>query len=135
MRVILCGGRTYNNYPKVKRALDDLDCQGKGITVLVSGACPTGADRLARVWVEEKGYTKGPPARPRVWELIGKGKFYYEFPALWGSYPGGSAGPIRNKEMLEETNPDLVLAFPGGKGTRSTKKLARAANVKVLEVK
>ncbi len=28
---------------------------------------------------------------------------------------GRAAGPIRNKQMLEEGKPDLVAAFPGGR--------------------
>lgn len=30
---------------------------------------------------------------------------------------GKSAGPIRNQTMLDDGKPDLVLAFPGGRGT------------------
>jgi hypothetical protein len=30
---------------------------------------------------------------------------------------GRKAGPIRNQRMLEEGKPDLVMAFPGGRGT------------------
>ena len=30
---------------------------------------------------------------------------------------GYRAGPIRNQEMLDKGKPDLVIAFPGGKGT------------------
>lgn len=139
MVVILCGGRKYADYPKVKMVLDRLDSEG--MTVLVSGGC-TGADRLARRWAEEQGYIKGPPSRPRVWERLPsvtypdtgefcQHKVYMEFPALWGSY-GRAAGPMRNKEMLEETNPDLVVFFPGGTGTAGMKKLAEEAGVKVV---
>lgn len=140
MVVIVCGGRKYANYELVKRVLDDLYAQG--MTVLVSGGC-TGADRLARRWAEEQGYAKGPPARPRVWELLpsasypetgkfGQHRCYIEFPALWGTY-GRSAGPIRNREMLEETRPDLVVAFPGHRGTADMKEQAKRRNVKVVE--
>jgi hypothetical protein len=37
--------------------------------------------------------------------------------------------------MLEEGKPDLVVAFPGGRGTANMVKQARAAAVKVLEAK
>lgn len=51
-----------------------------------------------------------------------------EFPADW------AAGPIRNQRMLNEGKPDLVVAFPGGRGTEDMKKLARRAGIEVLEV-
>lgn len=55
------------------------------------------------------------------------------FPADWKQY-GNSAGPIRNAKMLREGEPDLVVAFPGGKGTANMVRLAKKAGVKVIEV-
>jgi hypothetical protein len=40
-------------------------------------------------------------------------------------------GPIRNKPMLEEGKPDLVVAFPSGRGTANMMKQAREAGVPV----
>jgi hypothetical protein len=37
--------------------------------------------------------------------------------------------------MLTEGHPDLVIAFPGGNGTDMMVKLAKAANVSVIEIK
>ncbi len=34
------------------------------------------------------------------------------FPADWTTF-GNAAGPIRNQQMLDENDVDLVLAFPG----------------------
>lgn len=47
---------------------------------------------------------------------------------------GKAAGFIRNKQMLVEGKPDLVVAFPGGKGTAMMVKLAKTAGVKVIEM-
>lgn len=55
------------------------------------------------------------------------------FPADWNKY-GKRAGYIRNKQMLEEGKPDIVLAFPGGKGTAMMVRLAKEAGVRVIEV-
>ena len=41
---------------------------------------------------------------------------------------------IRNQEMLDEGLPDLVVAFPGGKGTAHMVKIAQKANVMMLQV-
>ncbi len=58
---------------------------------------------------------------------------FKEFPANWDKY-GKAAGPIRNKQMLEEGKPDLVVAFPGGRGTANMVKLAKEAGVEVIEI-
>lgn len=45
----------------------------------------------------------------------------------------GGAGPMRNRQMLDE-KPDLVVAFAGGSGTRNMIDIARRAGVKVIVV-
>jgi UDP-N-acetylmuramoylalanine-D-glutamate ligase len=47
---------------------------------------------------------------------------------------GRSADPIRNRRTLDEGKPDLVVAFPGGRGTAHMVSQARAAGVRVIEV-
>lgn len=57
----------------------------------------------------------------------------HKFPAEWDKY-GKKAGYIRNKQMLEEGKPDLVIAFPGGRGTQMMVDLARKANVEIIVI-
>ena len=45
-----------------------------------------------------------------------------------------NAGPRRNARMLAEGKPDLVVAFPGGRGTADMVSKARAAKVEVMEI-
>ncbi len=63
-----------------------------------------GADTCARIAAEELNIT------------------VEKYPAEWNKY-GQSAGSIRNKQMLTEGNPDLVLAFhaniESSKGTKN----------------
>jgi UDP-N-acetylmuramoylalanine-D-glutamate ligase len=54
------------------------------------------------------------------------------YPAKWDLH-GKSAGPIRNQQMLD-TGVDLVIAFPGGKGTAHMVSIAKKAGVKVVEI-
>lgn len=56
-----------------------------------------------------------------------------EFPAKWKMY-GRSAGAIRNAVMLSEFQPDIVVAFPGGRGTAHMVRIARAAGIDVIEI-
>lgn len=74
-----------------------------------------GADSLAVQWA--RGYKITVEAYPARWSVYGK-----------------KAGYIRNKEMLDEGKPDLVVAFPGGKGTSMMIELARKAGVRVIEI-
>lgn len=43
-----------------------------------------------------------------------------------------AAGHIRNKQMLD-TGIDVVIAFPGGRGTANMVKIAKEANVQVWQ--
>jgi hypothetical protein len=56
-----------------------------------------------------------------------------KFPALWDVH-GRAAGPIRNQLMLDEGKPDLVLAFPGGRGTAHMIDIAEKAGVEVHRI-
>lgn len=110
MRILVCGGRDYTNERICEEVLNGI----RQITCIIEGGA-RGADSLARSYAERHSY-----------ELL-------EYPADWGKY-GKSAGYKRNKQMLEEGKPDLVVAFPGGKGTANMVKLAKEAGVKVHEI-
>lgn len=115
MRVLVCGGRDYSDRDKVFSMLDDLHTGDKGpITLLIEGGA-SGADNLAQMWAAERGV-----ARSTFW-------------ANWRG-EGRAAGPIRNAKMLADGKPDLVVAFPGGRGTQDMCRRARAAGVEVVEV-
>jgi hypothetical protein len=112
--VLVCGGRNFEDHKLLSSVLDELHAQHV-FTVVIHGAA-RGADRLADGWAL---YNKIPP---------------YRFHALWKS-KGKAAGPIRNRRMLEKGKPDLVVAFPGGAGTKDMVSAALGAGVKVLRVK
>jgi hypothetical protein len=83
-----------------------------GFTLLIAGGA-SGADTLAARWAQDRGV----PTQVYMaeWERLGR-----------------EAGPIRNQRMLTEGKPDLVVAFPGGKGTANMVAQARAAGVRVF---
>lgn len=109
MRVLVCGSRHFNDYEKLKEVLD-----GFGITTVIEGEA-RGADRLSRVYAERQGISVLP------------------FPAQWDKH-GKAAGPIRNKQMLAEGNPELVVAFrgPNSRGTQNMIDQATKAGVEVI---
>lgn len=112
MRVLVCGGRAFTDRERLRSALDRIASDAR-IDVVIHGDA-AGADRLAGEWARLSG----------IRELA--------FPADWERH-GRAAGPIRNRRMLVESEPDLVVAFPGGRGTANMMRQARAAGVPVLE--
>jgi hypothetical protein len=112
MKVLVCGGRDFTNSAYVFSTLDKLH-EATPITALMQGGAK-GADDLARQWAASNPGVKR-----------------YVCHADWATH-GRSAGPKRNARMLE-WQPDLVVAFPGGRGTANMVGLAKAAGVKVVE--
>ena len=113
-RVLVCGGRDYRDWHQLSGWLDRIhrEC---GIMVVIHGGA-RGADDLARQWGE-----------------ISVGIEGVEFRADWTAR-GKAAGMIRNQRMLDEGRPDLVVAFPGGRGTADMVRRARKAGVEVIEI-
>lgn len=126
MRVLVTGGRDYDNQIGLFDVLDTLHRQ-KPITTIIHGACRviikdgrrtgvmTGADRIADDWARANGI----PVED-----------YPVDHALDGPWP--AAGPRRNARMLKGSDPDIVVATPGDRGTKNMKDLARAADVRLL---
>lgn len=122
-RILVCGGRDFNDYEFIRNSLDKL-CFDRGWLFdteycmpnihLIHGAA-RGADDCADQW----GVVNWVPTSV--------------YPAEWDKY-GRRAGPLRNIQMLKEGKPDIVVAFPGGRGTEHMKKIAREAGVEVLEI-
>lgn len=129
MRVLVCGGRAYANQHWIFTVLTcqhmltpftELihgDAGNVRVTTMPDGLdyeYTLGADKLAGKWAESVEI----PVRV--------------FRANWRLH-GGAAGPIRNGQMLRDGKPDLVIAFPGGRGTANMIQQARAAGVKIYE--
>ncbi len=115
MRVLVCGGRDYCESSTVWGELDTIrrSLPHDTMTVIQGGA--RGADQIAREWCFAR-YVQ-----------------FENFAADWAAH-GKAAGPIRNQRMIDEGRPDLVLAFPGGRGTADMIRRAKAAGVRVREI-
>lgn len=112
MRVLICGGRHYSDKKAVYDFLDMMHTTYT-ITLLIEGGA-TGADMIANQWARER----------RV-------KFHTE-QAKWEQYKR-AAGPIRNNEMLMK-NPQVVIAFPGGIGTKNMMNQAKNLGIEVIDI-
>lgn len=109
MKILVCGGRDYKDYGLVVTTIDD----HKPTAIITGGA--TGADRLAGLYANVMHIPL--TVYPANWKLHGK-----------------KAGHLRNQQMLDEGKPDLVIAFPGGKGTANMIGKALFAKVPVVQV-
>ena len=116
-RVLVCGGRDFNDAEKLVEKLDLLreEHEAKGNRVVVIHGDAKGADYLANSWAE-----------------FHKLKIK-KFPANWKKF-GKAAGHIRNAQMLEESSPDVVVAFPGGRGTQNMIQQAEKYGVPVIKI-
>ena len=112
-RILVCGGRDFDNQALLFGVLDMLAEQSHVFTIIQGGA--DGADRLARMW-----------CHTRLCRME-------NYPADWRNH-GKAAGPIRNQKMLDEGKPTKVVAFPGGRGTADMVRRAKAAGVPVMEI-
>jgi hypothetical protein len=110
MRLVIAGGRDFNDYGYVKYVLNELRKHFKIDSILTGHGC--GADMLGERYADEHLIPL---------EL---------YPAKWGEY-GKSAGPRRNEEMAE--NADAVVLFPGGKGTEHMHDMAVKYNLNIFD--
>ena len=124
LTVLVCGGRDFNDYELVSKSLQstirEYYFEMFGVKPLVSDifiihGAAKGADSLAQTF------------------CINNNVEYKAYPADWDKY-GKSAGYKRNTQMLVEGKPDLVIAFPGGKGTSMMCKIAEEAGVDVIRI-
>ena len=109
MRVGVTGGRHYRDVAAVALALAALPKDA----VLVHGAA-TGADAAAALaWSSCGGTTEAHPAD-------------------WGR-DGKAAGVIRNQRMVD-SGLDMLIAFPGGRGTADMIRRAEKAGIPVTRI-
>lgn len=128
MRVLVCGGRDFNDYSLLSKTMDKLCLENNWYY----GGDAGGEDNWLPNVIIISGKAKGADTLALDWAAVNWCDTL-EFPADWKKY-GRKAGPIRNKQMLDEGKPDLVVAFPGGSGTAHMVRIAKAAGVKVIEV-
>ena len=113
-RVLVCGGRDYSDYEYLASALDAIHRARplRPITCIIHGGA-RGADSLAGKWAFERN------VQVQV------------FMADWNAHRLG-AGPIRNQKMIDEGEPDLVIAFRGGRGTADMIARTRRAGIDLI---
>lgn len=94
MKILICGSRGWHDAEPIETVLAGYDVISEGmnqrLTVIQGGA--RGADALAKSLATQSGF-----------DVV-------TVPADWDKH-GKAAGPIRNQQMLDEQEPDVVWAF------------------------
>jgi len=114
MRLIVAGGREFNDYELLKEKLDNLLINNTDDVEIVSGKA-RGADSLGEKYAKEKGYT------------------VKEFPAKWNEY-GKRAGYLRNEEMALYATHCVCFWDGESKGTKHMIDLAKKSNLNLRVV-
>ena len=115
MKVLVCGDRNWTDREAIRSWLSKL--QDWGYDTIIQGHA-RGADKVSA--------SEAKCMRLKV----------LTFPAKWEQY-GRAAGPIRNQEMLDVGEPDLVVYFHNdlskSKGTADMVRRAKKAGIEVID--
>lgn len=115
MRTLVCGGRDFESKDAVWRGLDMF--HGKHLISLVIHGNQRGVDTFAGMWARSHGIEELPFDATADFKKWGK-----------------RGGSVRNGRMLRDGKPDIVLAFPGGPGTRNMRTQAAFVGVRIIPV-
>lgn len=133
-RLLICGGRKfgraadiYNDQEALNAAVENAKVERAYLTEVLNQVAEKldleciiqggakGADTLAKEWAEANDV---------------KTETYL---ANWKKH-GKKAGILRNQTMLDQSKATMVIAFPGGTGTKDMVKRAKKAGLEVYEV-
>jgi hypothetical protein len=112
MRVLVCGGSRFKDKDALYRELDEVHENGP-ISLIINGGA-RGADYFASQWAKERDV----PLRV--------------FKADWKNL-GQKAVFALNNDMLKESQPGLVIAFPGGDVTKDMIQIAISVGIEIIE--
>lgn len=115
MKILICGDRNYKNRGRIRMTLLSLKKIYDKIEYMLEGGAK-GADTLGNEVARELGFE------------------VKTFPANWEKY-GRAAGPIRNKEMLDQLEiGDIILAFHDNfKDSKGTKNMVEIGTKKGIK--
>ena len=107
MRVIICGDRKWTDKEKMEQVIFELFIKYDELIIIQGEA--QGADLMAKSIAINRNFE------------------HEDYKAQWHYY-GRSAGPIRNKLMITEGKPNLVIAFHNNiENSKGTKDMIRQA--------
>lgn len=111
MRVVVTGGREYDDEEAVDRELQKVvdSARGRRIVFIAGGA--RGLDTMVEDW------------------CLARGIPCMVLRAPWNSHYGKRSGPVRNQWMIDFGLPTYGIVFPGGSGTADMHRRIKAAGI------
>lgn len=129
--VLICGGRDFGNIK------EERDFILGTLEQLAIKEWPRLEEDEYGNWLPDvrvvSGGAKGVDSVAIDWAVVNWLSFK-EYKADWEKY-GKGAGTIRNKQMLDEEDVNVVVAFPGGRGTANMIKQAKERGIEVKEIR
>jgi hypothetical protein len=111
VKVLVTGSRNYTDIKFVRDTLDKLHKE-YNFTVLIEGGA-SGVDYIAGSWANTI----------KIEHVVVN--------AEWNIY-GRAAGSKRNQKMIDEYRPDMVVAFPGGNGTKDMIERSKKVGIPII---
>jgi hypothetical protein len=139
MRVLVCGDRNWGeereNGGLTEKAYRQRVAIHRELLQLRKDIPRHNLDLTSRPLIVVEGRAKGADSIAGNFADVTEGFEDEPYPADWNRY-GKSAGPIRNKQMLDEGRPQLVLAFHENIAeSRGTLNMIKQANKAGIEVR
>ena len=121
--VLVCGSRGFTDRELFNKTLDELNAKTPIKTIIHGNA--RGADVMSWSWILKNNHGRCDEEALRC----------FAYNPDWDKH-GKAAGIIRNKQMLVEGKPDIVVAFWDGQstGTKNMIDIAREAGVETIIV-
>lgn len=132
MRIIVCGGRDYGVFPPNLMRMSDQELEATILRVNAEVELVTTVLDIVGPTEIGQGGAKGADALALKYALD-HGVKYRTYFADWERW-GNVAGPKRNRLMYELFGPQLVVGFPGGRGTANMLGLSQAHNTPTAAV-
>lgn len=142
--ILICGGRDYDDdllfYNNLWAIFDEREWGGEPLAdgtlaphnVNIIAGDARGADAMAAEFAKT-GITGEFKRYKANWDDLSQPDAVIKYHKNGKPYDA-KAGNRRNQRMLDEGQPDLVIAFPGGRGTADMVWRAKKAGIEVIEI-
>ena len=134
-RVIVSGGRNFNDRDFIFKIITDLDQSIGPFSCIIHGAA-SGVDTEGMLWAQMMADSGRPITHaPFVadWNNTSHPDAIIKYNKASKPYDA-LAGFRRNQRMLDDARPDALISFPGGKGTKDMLERALKTDIQVIKI-
>lgn len=127
--IVVFGGRNFKDENLLFEALDLalMQCEERGLRLLIVEGGATGADALARAWAEHQDGCCDHVSVPAAWDDLSQPDALIKIRN--GKKYDARAGFRRNQLMIDKYDPDYFISVEGGNGTADMTRRCKAAGI------